>query len=98
MGRRQKKGRHAADRGADEAKARPNHRFAPDFGGFAVLAKPLELDLGQNLAKPVTNCALDFARVVGVHRSGEESRTKRNFDEEPRRVALVDRGFETRYP
>ena len=81
-----------------KATARPNHRLALDFGGFVVLASRSSSTCGENLAEPVANRALDFARVVGGHRSGEGSRTKRNFDQEPRRLALVDHGFETRIP
>src|SRR5271157_3064470 len=76
------------------ARAEPSPR--PRFRRRRRAHEPLELDLGQNLAEPVANRALDFARVVGGHRSGEGSRTKRNFDQEPRRVALVDHGFESR--
>ena len=77
------------------AKARPNHRLALDFGGFVVLASRSSSTCVQNLAETVANRALDFARVVGGHRPGEGSRTKRNFDQEPRRLALVDHRFET---
>ena len=99
MGRRQKKGRHAADRGAeheDDGPAEPSPR--PRFRRLRRPGEPLELDLRQNLAEPVANRALDFARVAGGRGSGEESRTKRNFDQEPRRLALVDHGFESRSP
>src|SRR5208337_3677974 len=57
--------------------------------------EPVELDLRENLAEPVANRALDFARGVGGHRSSEGSRTKRNFDQDPRRLSLVDHRFET---
>ena len=97
MGRRQKKGRDAADRGAEherEGPAEPPPR--PRFRRLRRPGEPLELDLRQNLAEPVADRALDFARVAGGHGSGEGSRTKRNFDQEPRRLALVDHRFETR--
>src|SRR5208337_1844426 len=58
--------------------------------------EPVELDLRENLAEPVANRALDFARVVGGHKSGQGIRTKRNFDQEPRRLALVDHRFQSR--
>src|SRR5271166_4975667 len=76
------------------ARAEPSPR--PRFRRRRRAHEPLELDLGQNLTETVANRALDFARVVGGHRSGEGSRTKRNFDQEPRGLALVDHGFETR--
>ena len=92
---RQKKGRYATDRGEShesEGPAEPPPR--PRFRRLRRPGEPLELDLGQNLAEPVANHALDFARFVGGHRSGEGSRTKRNFDQEPQGLALVDHGFE----
>ncbi len=68
----------------------------PSILGGRRPSEPFELDLRQNLAEPVANRALEFARVKGGRGPGEESRTKRYFDQEPRRLALVDHRFETR--
>src|SRR5271166_6175389 len=95
MGRRQKKGRDTPERGAKhESKGPAGPSPRPRFRRLRRLGEPLELDLGESLAEPVANRALDFAEVVSVRGASEEGRTKRNFDQEPRRVALVDFGFE----
>ena len=53
MGRRQKKGRYAADSGeSQKAKARANHSFALDFGGIAILASRSSLTCARTSRKP----------------------------------------------
>jgi hypothetical protein len=56
--------------------------------------QPLELSLTQGIAEPVANRPLDLARV-GANRSAP-NRMDPNVDPKPRRVALIELGFDAR--
>jgi hypothetical protein len=93
---RQDEGRRAPDRGAEgEGDNSPSPPAAPRFRRVPRLHQPLKLDLRDNFAESVADRPLNFGCVI--RGSGRDERlAKRNFDQEARRLAFGDLGFESR--
>ena len=97
MGRGQKMRRYASERSEsheDDGPAEPPPR--PRFRRLRRPHEPLEFDLRESLPETLGDGSLNLAPGRRRHGSGEGSRSKRNFDQEPRRLDLVDRRFENR--